>query len=57
VVRPEIDYVALAQSLGVKACRASEPDELSQLVAQSLSGDVPQLIEVPVQEPSAGAAR
>jgi benzoylformate decarboxylase len=53
---PEIDYVGLAQSLGVKACRVGEPDELSQLVGESLSGDVPQLIEVAVQEPSAGAA-
>ena len=54
VVRPAIDYVGLAQSLGVKACRASEPDELSQLVGQSLTGDVPRVIEVAVQEPSAG---
>ena len=53
VDRPAIDYVGLAQSLGVSACRASEPDQLSQLVSQSLSGDVPQLIEVVVQEPSA----
>ena len=53
VVSPAIDYVGLAQSLGVKAQRVSEPDELTQLVGQSLAGDVPQLIEVPVQEPSA----
>jgi benzoylformate decarboxylase len=53
VDRPAIDYVGLAQSLGVSACRASEPEQLSQLVSQSLRGDVPQLIEVAVQEPSA----
>lgn len=46
--RPAIDYVGLAQSLGVAACRISEPDELSAVVRQSLAGDVPQLIEVPV---------
>jgi benzoylformate decarboxylase len=50
VDQPAIDYVGLAQSLGVSACRASEPDQLSQLVSQSLSGEVPQLIEVAVQE-------
>jgi len=51
IVAPEIDYVSLAQSLGVSACRASDPDELSQLVGQSLTGDVPQLIEVSVRHP------
>jgi benzoylformate decarboxylase len=53
VVGPEIDYVGLSRSLGVTACRTGDPDELSQLVRQSLAGDVPRLIEVPVQEPSA----
>lgn len=51
VVGPKIDYVGLARSLGVGACRVNEPDELSQRVSQSLAGDMPQLIEVPVQEP------
>jgi len=51
VVEPSIDYVGLARSLGVSACRISEPDELSQAVAQSLSGDAPQVIEVPVKHP------
>jgi thiamine pyrophosphate-dependent acetolactate synthase large subunit-like protein len=56
VDRPSIDYVSLSESLGVRACRANDPDQLSELVAQSLSGDVPQLIEVAVQEPPADAA-
>ncbi|MBN2476210.1 MAG: hypothetical protein JXB62_16475 [Pirellulales bacterium] len=48
IVSPAIDYVGLAQALGVAACRVSEPDQLSQRVSESLSGDVPQLIEVAV---------
>jgi len=51
VVSPTIDYVGLAQSLGVAARRVSEPDELSDVVAQSLAGDTPQWIEVPVRHP------
>lgn len=48
LVGPEIDYVALAQSLGVEARRITEPDELSELVGASLRGDRPQLFEVPL---------
>jgi len=51
VVDPTIDYVALAQSLGVSACRVTEPEELSQLVSESLAGDQPRLIETRVQHP------
>jgi benzoylformate decarboxylase len=57
VDHPAIDYVGLAESLGVKACRVGEPDELSQAVSQSLSGDEPQVIEVAVQEQSASETR
>ncbi len=45
---PLIDYVALARSLGVSACRVSSPDELSDTVRQSLAGDEPRLVEVAV---------
>ena len=48
---PAIDYVRLAESLGVAACRVTEPDELASVVSQSLSGTIPQLIEVPVKNP------
>jgi thiamine pyrophosphate-dependent acetolactate synthase large subunit-like protein len=51
VVSPTIDYLALAQALGVPACRATEPDEISELVSRSLAGDTPQLIEVVLQQP------
>jgi benzoylformate decarboxylase len=45
---PEIDFVSLARSLGVEAARVSEPDELSERVAQSLRGERPQVFEVPI---------
>ncbi|HUY33558.1 MAG TPA: thiamine pyrophosphate-binding protein [Pirellulales bacterium] len=46
---PEIDLVGLARSLGVEAHRVSEPDELSERVAESLAGGVPRLFDVPIQ--------
>ncbi len=46
---PAVDYVGLAQSLGVAASRVEDPDELSDRVRESLAGDRPQLIEVPVK--------
>jgi benzoylformate decarboxylase len=52
IVDPAIDYVGLAQSLGVRAQRVSDPDELSQAVRESLAGDAPQLIEVAVKQPA-----
>lgn len=51
VVDPAIDYVALAQSLGVSAQRISDPDELSNTVCESFKSDTPRLIEVPVRHP------
>jgi benzoylformate decarboxylase len=48
-VAPAIDFVNLARSLGVPARRVTEPEEMAHVVAQSLAGDRPQLIEVPVR--------
>ncbi len=48
LTRPEIDFVGLAQSFGVEACRVADPDELSDRLRQSLSGDRPVLIDVPI---------
>ncbi len=48
---PEIDYVALARSLGVQADRVDTPEALSDAVAASLAGDEPRVIEVPVRRP------
>jgi len=50
IVSPSIDYVALARSLGMSACRVSEPEQLVQAVSESLAGNVPQLIETPVRQ-------
>lgn len=52
VAQPWIDYVGLARALGVAARRVTEPEQLSQAVAESLASDVPQLIEVPVKQPT-----
>jgi benzoylformate decarboxylase len=51
VVDPAIDYVALAQSLGVPARRITEPDEQSDALVDSFKRDTPRLIEVPVRHP------
>ncbi len=48
LAEPAIDYVALAESLGVAAQRVAAPEELSEAVRQSLAGDRPRLIEVAV---------
>lgn len=51
---PEIDFVALAKSLGVAATRITEPDELTAALKQSLAGDRPQLIDVPIARETPG---
>jgi benzoylformate decarboxylase len=51
VVDPVIDYVALAQSLGISARKITEPDELSHTLSDSFNTDEPRLIEVPVRHP------
>lgn len=49
LIDPEVDFVALARSLGVEAERITEPDALRDAVSASLAGDVPRLFEVPVE--------
>ncbi len=49
---PAIDFVGLATSLGVRAQRVTEPDELAEAARASLAGDEPRLIEVAVGKPS-----
>ena len=51
---PEIDYVALAKSLGVEAHRISEPDELSERVSESLRENKLQLFDVPIARQTPG---
>lgn len=46
---PEIDFVALARSMGVEAQRITEPDALAQQLRESFRGDRPRLFDVPIQ--------
>jgi benzoylformate decarboxylase len=52
LAEPEIDFVNLAQALGVKAQRITDPDELEARLKESLAGDEPRLFDVPVQRSS-----
>jgi len=47
---PAIDFVKLAESLGVAATRITDPDELAAELRRSLAGDRPRLIDVPIQK-------
>jgi benzoylformate decarboxylase len=49
LVQPEIDFVALSRSLGVEAHRVTEPDELSDRLHASLTGDRPMLLDVTIR--------
>ncbi len=48
ITEPEVDFISLARSFGIAAKRVTEPDELADRIKQSLSGDRPQLIEMPI---------
>jgi benzoylformate decarboxylase len=48
LIQPELDFVGLAQSLGVEARRVTEPEDLSERLDVSLRGDKPVLLDVPV---------
>ena len=48
LIEPEVDLVNLAKSLGVDACRVTEPEELSEMLKSSLTGNRPRLIDVPI---------
>jgi benzoylformate decarboxylase len=48
LVDPEIDFVRLAQSLGVEGQRITEPEELSERVRASLAGDRPMVLDVAI---------
>jgi benzoylformate decarboxylase len=55
LAEPEIDMVALAQALGVRAERVTEPDALCEKVGQALSArDGPRLFDVPIERSLAG---
>ncbi|HLW65285.1 MAG TPA: thiamine pyrophosphate-dependent enzyme, partial [Gemmataceae bacterium] len=48
LVQPEIDFLSLAKGFGVEALRISEPEQLTQLVGQSLRENRLQLFDVAV---------
>jgi benzoylformate decarboxylase len=48
LVQPEIDFLSLAKGFGVEARRISEPEQLTQLVGQSLRENRLQLFDVAV---------
>jgi benzoylformate decarboxylase len=48
LVQPEIDFVALAESLGVSAERVTKPNDVGPALRQALSHPGPSLIDVPI---------
>jgi benzoylformate decarboxylase len=46
---PEVDFVALSESMGVPAQRVGAPEELRCRLAEALRSDGPRLLEVPIQ--------
>jgi benzoylformate decarboxylase len=48
LVQPEIDFVKLAESMGVAAQRVSKPQEVGPALRQALSRGGPSLIDVPL---------
>ena len=46
--QPTIDFVALATSLGVRAARLTEPDEIQDALRDSLRANRPCLLDIPV---------
>ena len=55
LVQPEVDLVQLAGSLGVEACRVSEPDELTEVLSEALADPRPRLIDVPIDRTTPAA--
>jgi benzoylformate decarboxylase len=47
---PEIDFVALAQSMGLSARRVSNPAELSSTLREAISSNKPNLIDIRVAD-------
>jgi benzoylformate decarboxylase len=48
LIQPEIDFVALAQSMGVAAERISAPQEVGPALRRALSRHGPSLVDVPI---------
>ncbi len=48
IVNPAIDYLALAQSMGVTACRVDRADDIAAAIQAGIASGQPNLIEIPV---------
>jgi len=55
LAEPEVDLVALAGSLGIEACRVTEPGELTEVLAEALADPRPRLIDVPIDRTTPAA--
>ncbi len=53
--RPIIDFVALAQSMGVSGVKAEKPDEVGPAIRKALSHDGPFLIDLVVTSHAPGS--
>jgi benzoylformate decarboxylase len=49
LVEPEVDFVGLARSFGVRAYRVAEPDELSDRLRDAPDRGEPVLLDVPIE--------
>ncbi|QDU97086.1 thiamine pyrophosphate-binding protein [Lignipirellula cremea] len=54
LVSPEIDFVALAGSLGIQAQRVSEPEELRHVLTEALADPRPRLIDAAISRDTPG---
>jgi benzoylformate decarboxylase len=46
---PEVDFLALARAMGVHGVRADTPDAVAKALRETLSGNAPALIDVPIE--------
>ena len=53
--QPAIDFVALAQSLGVKAVRVSDPKDIDGAMREATAAGEPRLVDFSVQDGFGGA--
>jgi thiamine pyrophosphate-dependent acetolactate synthase large subunit-like protein len=48
LVHPEIDFVRMAESLGVAAERVTRPQDVGPALRQALSRSGPSLLDIPI---------
>ncbi|MCK5825412.1 MAG: thiamine pyrophosphate-binding protein [Desulfuromusa sp.] len=50
IVDPVVDYLALAKSMGVAACRVDRAGDIAAAIQAGITSGLPNLIEIPVKE-------